>query len=195
MGKLFHDHPGSIMDFLHKLPSAILLVGNDFKIIELNPAAREIFHSAPQNAIEKLCGEVLCCLHALTSQHGCGSSESCKVCVIRNSVIESSGGTSVNREPYSQKLLLDGKETLKELLVTSFPFIYEGESAIVLVLDDVTELTTLKKLLPICAKCKDIRNDKGFWQQIESYLHEHTDAQFSHSICPDCAKELYSEFT
>lgn len=193
MNEQFCNCSGSIKNFLHELPSAILLVDDDFKIIEMNPAAEEMFHSAPENAIEKLCGEILCCYHALTSQHGCGTSESCKSCVIRNAVMESSGGTSVNRAPYSQKIIQDEKENRVELLVTSFPFIYEGESVVVLVLDDVTELTTLKKCLPICAKCKNIRNDKGYWQQIESYLHEHTDTQFSHSICPDCAKDLYPE--
>ncbi len=51
----------------------------------------------------------------------------------------------------------------------------------------------LSGLLPICAKCKKIRDDKGYWNQIESYIRDHSEAEFSHSICPDCAKELYSD--
>jgi len=51
----------------------------------------------------------------------------------------------------------------------------------------------LKGLLPICARCKKIRDDKGYWNQIEEYISIHTDADFTHSLCPDCAKELYPE--
>jgi PAS domain S-box-containing protein len=54
-------------------------------------------------------------------------------------------------------------------------------------------IKTLKGLLPICANCKDIRDDKGYWNQIEAYIRDHSDAEFSHSICPDCAKKLYSD--
>jgi hypothetical protein len=45
--------------------------------------------------------------------------------------------------------------------------------------------------LPICASCKQIRDDKGYWNQIESYLRSHAEVEFSHSICPDCVKKLY----
>ncbi|MCE5265782.1 MAG: hypothetical protein LLG97_19920 [Deltaproteobacteria bacterium] len=57
-------------------------------------------------------------------------------------------------------------------------------------------LSTVKKLsglLPICASCKKIRDDKGYWNQIESYIKENSEAEFSHGICPDCAKKLYPE--
>jgi hypothetical protein len=56
------------------------------------------------------------------------------------------------------------------------------------------EVKKLSGLLPICAKCKNIRDDQGYWKQIESYIHEHSEAEFSHSICPDCAKELYPDY-
>ncbi len=52
----------------------------------------------------------------------------------------------------------------------------------------------LNGLLPICANCKKIRDDRGYWQQIETYLSSHTDATFSHGICPDCMEKLYPEF-
>lgn len=55
-------------------------------------------------------------------------------------------------------------------------------------------LNNVKKLsgmLPICANCKNIRDDKGYWTRIESYIRDHSEATFSHGICPDCAKQLY----
>ncbi len=54
-------------------------------------------------------------------------------------------------------------------------------------------IRTLSGLLPICARCKKIRNDEGYWEQIESYISEHSDTVFSHSFCPECLAELYPE--
>ena len=55
-------------------------------------------------------------------------------------------------------------------------------------------IRTLSGLLPICASCKKIRDDKGHWQQIEAYVRDRTDADFSHSICPECRERLYPGF-
>lgn len=55
----------------------------------------------------------------------------------------------------------------------------------------VDDVKTLSGLLPICSHCKKIRDDKGYWNQIESYVRDHSDAEFSHSICPDCRKTQY----
>jgi hypothetical protein len=59
----------------------------------------------------------------------------------------------------------------------------------------LAEVKTLKGFIPICSKCKKIRDDEGYWNRIESYIQEHSEAVFSHSICPDCRKELYPEIT
>ncbi len=52
----------------------------------------------------------------------------------------------------------------------------------------------LRGFLPICARCKKIRDDRGNWVQIEGYIRDHTEAEFSHGLCPACAKELYPDF-
>ncbi|MFH2092428.1 MAG: ABC transporter substrate binding protein [Pseudomonadota bacterium] len=57
----------------------------------------------------------------------------------------------------------------------------------------LSKVKTLSGLLPICASCKKIRDDSGYWNQIESYINQHSDATFSHGICPDCAAKLYPE--
>jgi hypothetical protein len=56
------------------------------------------------------------------------------------------------------------------------------------------EVKTLRGIIPICASCKKIRDDEGFWHQVEAYVGAHSDALFSHGICPDCAKRLYPDF-
>ena len=55
------------------------------------------------------------------------------------------------------------------------------------------EIDTLHGLLPVCAWCKKVRNDGGYWEQIEVYIRDHSDATISHGICPDCTKKLESE--
>ncbi len=56
------------------------------------------------------------------------------------------------------------------------------------------KIKTLKGLFPICASCKKIRDDQGYWNQIEEYIRDRSDAKFSHGICPECAKKLYPDF-
>jgi hypothetical protein len=58
----------------------------------------------------------------------------------------------------------------------------------------LNRVDTLSGLLPICASCKKIRNDSGYWQQIDEYIRTHSDAELSHSVCPDCAKKDYPEY-
>jgi PAS domain S-box-containing protein len=57
----------------------------------------------------------------------------------------------------------------------------------------LANVKTLNGLLPICASCKNIRDDKGYWQKVEGYIMKHTEANFTHGICPDCIKKLYPD--
>jgi hypothetical protein len=57
----------------------------------------------------------------------------------------------------------------------------------------LSEIKTLQGIIPICSICKNIRDDQGFWQQVESYISKHSQASFSHAICPECEKEYYTD--
>ena len=57
----------------------------------------------------------------------------------------------------------------------------------------LAKVKLLSGLLPICSGCKKIRDTQGYWQQVESYIREHSEAEFSHGLCPDCARRLYPE--
>ena len=59
----------------------------------------------------------------------------------------------------------------------------------------LTQMETLRGILPICSSCKKIRDDNGFWYEIERYIASHSQVEFSHSICPDCEEELYPEYS
>lgn len=56
------------------------------------------------------------------------------------------------------------------------------------------QIKTLRGIVPICASCKKIRDDRGYWNQVEVYVRDHTEAKFSHGICPECEQKLYPEF-
>jgi DNA-binding response OmpR family regulator len=60
--------------------------------------------------------------------------------------------------------------------------------------DAFDSIKTLKGLIPICSHCKSIRDDDGFWNRVESYIEKHSDALFSHGICPDCLRKHYGDF-
>jgi len=70
----------------------------------------------------------------------------------------------------------------------------EREKVILELQDALAQVKTLKGLLPICSHCKKIRNDEGYWQTLEKYLHEHSEAKLTHGICPDCLKRYYKNF-
>jgi hypothetical protein len=57
----------------------------------------------------------------------------------------------------------------------------------------LANVKTLHGLIPICASCKKIRDDQGYWTQLETYLTQHSDAEFSHSLCLDCMRKLYPD--
>lgn len=57
----------------------------------------------------------------------------------------------------------------------------------------LNEIKTLRGILPLCSFCKKVRDDKGYWEQVDVYIHKHSQADISHSICPDCAKEHYPD--
>ena len=59
--------------------------------------------------------------------------------------------------------------------------------------DALGKVKLLSGYLPICASCKKIRDDKGYWQAVENYISSHSEAKFSHGICPECIKKLYPE--
>jgi hypothetical protein len=71
----------------------------------------------------------------------------------------------------------------------------ERDQLIVQLEEALARVKKLSGLLPICAGCKKIRDDKGYWNQIELFIHEHSDAILSHGICPECAQKYYPNST
>ncbi|MFP4350653.1 MAG: response regulator [Thermodesulfobacteriota bacterium] len=104
----------------------------------------------------------------------------------------------------------DQESALKAVQDGAQDFVYKGEPSTTAIVRTLryaierqrltTELKTalsqvrqLKGLLPICSHCKRIRDDRGYWNQIESYIRDHSEAEFSHSICQECVRKHYPE--
>jgi hypothetical protein len=69
----------------------------------------------------------------------------------------------------------------------------EREKLIAELQEALGNIKTLSGLIPICANCKKIRDDKGYWQQVEVYVRDHSEARFSHGLCPECAKLFFPQ--
>ncbi len=70
----------------------------------------------------------------------------------------------------------------------------EREALIQKLQDALKEIKTLRGILPICSICSKVRDDKGYWEQVDVYIQKHSQADISHSICPECTKDLYPNF-
>lgn len=106
-------------------------------------------------------------------------------------------GTVFPAEVMLSRLIVEGRPVTQALVRdVSLRKRIEGEREQIIneLQETLGHVKTLKGLFPICASCKKVRDDKGYWDQIESYLHKHTDADFTHSICPECREKLYPDF-
>ncbi len=104
------------------------------------------------------------------------------------------------RAPFLKAGLICGLFGIIAIMIGTVIFIMLTEPLIVKLHDTIAELQNaladinqLGGLLPICAYCKKIRDDKGYWNQLEAYLQKHTEVEFSHGICPDCEKKIYAD--
>lgn len=81
----------------------------------------------------------------------------------------------------------------RDVEVYTGPIIINETKYLISVIHDITELKQLRGIIPICCKCKQIRDDQGYWNQLEQYITDHSDALFSHGICPSCIEKEYPD--
>ncbi len=92
----------------------------------------------------------------------------------------------------AQDYLVKGKVD-GNLLGRSLRYAIERQKLLTQLEDSLKEIQTLKGLIPMCAWCKKIRDDKGYWKKVETYIEEHTGAAFTHGICPECLNKFESK--
>jgi PAS domain-containing protein len=180
---------------LHAMPLPVFVVDEDVKIIAANQAASRMLGKDPTMLYRRRAGEILHCVHSREVSGGCGKAPSCRDCIVRNSVAASFRDNKPVSQKVRMELVEEGKETKEIFLnVTAAPFEYRSEKLVLLILQDISELTDLKRILPMCAHCKKIRDDEQYWHSVEKYFKDHMNQDFSHGLCPECLKKLYPEF-
>jgi hypothetical protein len=101
------------------------------------------------------------------------------------------------RAPFIKASLLSGLSAIVAIILGAGLFLKITNPILRKLNEAVTQLSsevkTLRGILPICSFCKKVRNDKGYWDRVDVYIKQHTEAEFSHSVCPDCWNEHYPE--
>jgi len=180
---------------LDALPVWAFVVDDAVRVLDLNAAAAQVFTPEGTSVLSRRGGEVLHCLHALDSPAGCGSGPFCPDCAIRNSVAECLRGARISRRRTRVTLVSAGLKRDYELLVSASPMPARGAPRALLILEDMSELSALQDIVPICAGCKRVRDDQEYWRSVERYLRDRLGVDFTHGVCPSCQRKVYAEAT
>jgi PAS domain-containing protein len=170
------------------IPSLIFVVDGDVRIHEYNAVAAELLLDKREAVLKRRGGEVLNCLHSADVPEGCGHGPSCGNCIIRNSVHEAFLGNHIVRRRAKIEIIRDRNKVKIYALITASRFQSKGKQLVLLVIEDISEIAELRRIIPICSVCKEIRDEKEAWSRLEKYFKEHWDLDFSHGLCPKCYK-------
>ena len=191
MNSLNNGESTFLQSILNAIPCPIFVVDDDVRILAFNQEAGEQIADLSEQSILRRGGDVLKCLHANESPEGCGHSDACRRCGVRNSVKQALLEGEVVRTRVKMDTLSGGMTGINHLLITTAPFEHLGRQYILLTLEDINDLIALRNFIPICAKCKKIRNEEEYWIRLEQYFKDHLNLDFSHGICPECNAMLY----
>lgn len=171
------------------IPSFVLVVDDDMRIHHYNAAATRLLGTDDAVVIRHRGGDALHCIHSTDDPGGCGRGEFCKTCVIRSVVGQAVTGKGTTRLTTRMELVASATVKKIHLQISASPFPRGIDALVLLVLEDISQIIELGKLLPICMYCKKIRDDRQYWEHAESYFSRHWDVRFSHGLCPACANE------
>lgn len=180
---------------------AIISINSGENVVFWNKAAETIFGYSPEEVMDKPLAFIMPERFRELHQEGLRRVISGGVSHIIGKTVEVVGLRKDGHE-IPIEISLAAMQTKEGMLITGIlrdvterkQVEEEREKLIVQLQKALTEVKTLSGLLPICAHCKNIRDDKGYWSKIETYIHKHSDAEFSHGICPECAKKFYPDF-
>jgi PAS domain-containing protein len=175
------------------MPAPVFVVDEDIRIFEYNTAAAALLTAEKPDVLRLRGGEALHCIHQYDEEGGCGQAAACTDCVIRDAVKKACQGGSVVRARQKMELVRDEKTIEVYILITASPFSFQDSTYAILVLEDISELIQLRKIIPICAVCKQIRTDENYWIQVESFFKERLDVDFTHGLCPSCRDNYLDE--
>lgn len=189
------EDTGYLRSIIDAFPAYVLIVDDDVRIRDANSAAMRLLGEAPEMVLRHHGGEALHCIHLRTEGAECGKLACCSECVIRQCVKAAAEGTRSVRQTCAMDIDVDGTVAEADFLVTASALPDTAEPLVLLVLEDFSEIFALRRILPICACCHKVRDDKDYWQDVEAYLQKNTKLTFSHGICPQCIEEHYPGLT
>lgn len=194
MDELKQQDPQFLQAIVDAFPDPVFILDENHCVVSCNDSAFSHFSHDGERSLRQRGGDALHCLEAVNSRDGCGSGALCEGCVINNATAAALEGNRIIRANVVLDIVTGDRVEESHFLVTASPFSHDGKSYALLVLEDVSEVTQLKKILPICMSCKKIRNDEQYWDNVDSYFEKFLDLSFSHGLCPECMTRLYPEF-
>ena len=180
---------GLLREIFDAMPSMVFVVDRDVNVQEYNKAASDFLLMERNSILKRRGGEIFQCIHSTEAPAGCGHAPFCKECVIRNSVKSASEGNRIVRARTRMEVFKEKNKTEIYALITATPFSYEDRNLVLLVIEDISVITELQRMIPICSICHKIRDEKEAWSQIEIYFKNNWDVDFSHGLCPECYKK------
>ena len=180
-----------VTEILDSFPSPAMIVDGDVRILYSNFEALKLLDKRQVDVLEQKTGDVFKCLNGMSVPNGCGTSCLCGECTIRTGVTSALEDEGIYRKKMELFTINKDMETNKYVLsITTKPFNYEDQKLVLLVMEDISELTALRGLMPICQRCKKKREDDLYWSEVTKHLKKISPTDYSHGICPDCRKIL-----
>ncbi|MBE9530625.1 MAG: sigma 54-interacting transcriptional regulator [Proteobacteria bacterium] len=143
----FLNQEGFLKSLFESIPCGVLIVDGDRRILAVNNVLEQTFGISEAEVMDHRGGEALRCVNAFKNPKGCGFAEECITCGVRNTALEALSGNQIHRKKATFQLLVDGKTNDLQLLISAAPFDHEGQLLAVIVLEDMTELNTLRRRL------------------------------------------------
>jgi len=182
------DSPAGV---LNAIASPVFIVDHDARIVYANAEASQMVRA--NETLGQRAGDALKCEHAAGSAGGCGTSPNCGQCKLRRSVAEAARGVQSKDRLHRTTWVRCGKAFQVTLLISASPISWKGEKRVLVFLKDITELTALREIVPICMCCRKVRDDESYWKSVEEYFHERMNVDFSHGVCPSCHERMMAE--
>lgn len=171
------------------LPSLVFVVDHDVRIQEYNAAAAELFGEGREAILRQRAGDILHCIHSTKNAAGCGHSTFCSDCIIRAAVIKAFQGKRIVRRRTRIEFIRSGKKLEIYALITVSPFRFEETAHALLVIEDISEIAELYRMIFICPVCGKMQDEQKSWIRVESYFKNCWDVDCSHNYCPDCFQQ------
>jgi nitrogen-specific signal transduction histidine kinase len=175
---------------LEAIPHMLMVVDEDIRILYANPAAAQAIRAHPPTSIRNRFGEVMHCLNALG---GCGRSKACKSCDVRGSVRDAIAGRHVKRTRTRLTIVREGETVEAHVLISASPLGDRFPGEVLVMLEDITSLVRLERLVPVCAYCGKVRNEQQVWQPVGEFLGFQFDARVTHGICEECEARFFGD--